>query len=77
MTTQEEIREGIYSLIKDNCESASGWIGNKAYTVELILSYLKEQGVVLKVAGPKMSSNKWSSETVTGFGDSYHIEELI
>ena len=49
MATKEEIREGIYNIIRDNCQSASGWVGNKAETMELIMQYLDSQGVVIKV----------------------------
>jgi len=49
MATREEIREGIYQIIKGNCQSSSGWVGNKAYTMDLIMNYLHSQGVVIKV----------------------------
>ena len=48
MPTREEIQEEIYNIIKDNCQSASGWVGNKAYTMELIMEYLNNNNIGMK-----------------------------
>lgn len=48
---RELVQDGIYNIIKENCQSASGWVGNKAYTMELIMKYLHEHDCVLKVEG--------------------------